>query len=139
MMLTSSVESVEGYVLVCPNTTVTFTCSDTQALGTIWFALPLLNEDNSPNLSPGTSIGVPFLVEDIFIITVVAVENRMGIYADFTSTLSVTVNDMIQDKTSVTCKTPNVVSLMIQKQGNPHPNDVSNIICIITFSPSDAS
>ena len=61
MMLTSSVESVEGYVLVCPNTTVTFTCSDTQVLGSIWFALPLLNEDNSPNLSPGTSIGVPFL------------------------------------------------------------------------------
>ena len=117
VILTSSVESMERYVLVCPNTTVTFTCSDTQVLGTRWFALPLLNEDNSPNLSPGTSIGVPFVVEDIFIITVVEVENRMGIYADITSTLSMTVNDMIQDGTSVTCKTPNVTSLIIQKQG----------------------
>ena len=84
----------------------------------IWFALPLLNEDNSPGLGSATMIGVHRIVEDVFTVTLVARDLMMdGIHGNYTSTLDVVVNDVIHNGTNVTCKTPNVASLLIFRQG----------------------
>ena len=86
----------------------------------IWFALPLLNEDNSPGLASATMIGVPHVVDDVFTVTLVARELMMYDFTgNFTSTLDVVVNDVIHNGTNVTCKTSNnIASLLIFKQGN---------------------
>ena len=84
----------------------------------IWFALPLLNEDNSPSLGSGTMIGVPRVVDDVFSVTLVARELMMDdLRGNYTSTLDVVVNDVIHNGTNVTCKTPNNASFSIFKQG----------------------
>ena len=83
-----------------------------------WFALPLLDEDNSPGLGPLTDIGDPIPVEDVFTLTLVVRELMMGDNrGNYTSTLDVVVNDRIQNGINVTCFTPNVASLLIFKQG----------------------
>ena len=116
--LSSSVESENGHVTACADTTITFTCYDTRITGMIWFALPLLNEDNSPGLGSHVEIGVPLVVDDVFTVTLVARELMMdGIRGNFTSTLDVLVNDMIHNGTTVTCDTPNIASLLLLKQG----------------------
>ena len=108
IVLSSSVEPDEGHVTVCPDTTITFTCSDTLVFGMKWFALPLLDEDNSPSLgSILPAIGEPIVVEDVFTITLVAREVMMNASCgNYTSTLDVVVNDRIQNRTNVTCFTP---------------------------------
>ena len=69
LMLSSSVVSEGGYVTVCPGTTVTFTCVDTQISILSWFALPLLNEENIPGLFLGfTDAGFSTTVEDMLCI-----------------------------------------------------------------------
>ena len=119
IVISSSVESENGHVTVCPDTTITFTCSDTLVLGMAWYALPLLNEDNSPSLGSGIDIGDPRMVEGVFTITLVARELMMGDFrGNYTSTLDVVVNDRIQNETNVTCYTiSSVASLLIFKQG----------------------
>ena len=117
IILSSSVESENGHVTVCPDTTITFTCSDTLVFGMTWFAQPLLNEDNSPGLGPLVRIGEPIPVEDVFIITLVARELMPNFLGNYTTTLNVVVNDRIQNGINVTCFTPNVASLLIFKQG----------------------
>ena len=118
ILLSSSVESEDGHVTVCPGTTITFTCSDTAVIGMRWFALPLLNEDNSPGLGSLVEIGDPVVVEDLFTITLVAREELMGDFrGNYTSTLNVVVNDTILNGTNVTCFTPNVASILIIIQG----------------------
>ena len=111
-------QSEDGHVAVCPDTTITFTCSDTGVFGIIWFALPLLNEDNSPSLGSDTVIGAPMTVNDVFTVTLVTRELMMDdAKGNYTSTLDMVVNDVICNGTNVTCKTPNVASLLIFKQG----------------------
>ena len=116
-MLNSSVETIGRHVTVCPQSTITFTCSDSQVPGLTWLALPLLNQQNSPGLALGSDIGSSVTVEGIFTITVISIENSMGILVDMVSTLTVMVNDMIQNGTNVTCFTSNVGSLLIFKKG----------------------
>ena len=118
ILFSSSVESEDRHVTACPGTTITFTCSDTEVIGMTWFALPLLNEDNSPGLGSLAEIGDPVVVEDVFTITLVAREELMGDFrGNYTSTLNVVVNDTIQNGTNVTCFTPNVASILIIIQG----------------------
>ena len=119
IVLSSSVESENGHVTVCPDTNTTFTCSVTLVLGMVWYALPLLDEDNSPALGSGTDIGDPHMVKDVFTITLVARELMMGdSRGNYTSTQDVVVNDRIQNVTNVTCYTiSSVASLLIFKQG----------------------
>ena len=118
IVLSSSVEPENGHVTVCPDTTITFTCSDTLVFGMGWYARPLLNEDNTPALGSDIDIGDPHFVEGVFTITLVARELMMGDFrGNYTSTLDVVVNDRIQNGTNVTCFTPNVASLLIFKQG----------------------
>ena len=82
----------DGHITVCPDTIITFTCSDSMVR---WFALPLLKEDNSPGLGALVDIGEPFTVEDVFTVTLVDRELPMGeIFGNYTSTLSVVVNDI---------------------------------------------
>ena len=83
----------------------------------LWFAHPLLNEDNSPGLGSDMEIGVPLVVEDVFTITLVARELMADLFGNYTSTLDMMVNDMIQNGTNVTCFTPNVASLLVFKKG----------------------
>ena len=111
-------ESENGHVTVCPDTTITFTCSDTLILGMTWFALPLLDEDNSPALGPLIDIGDPIPVEGVFTITVVARQLMPDNRGNYTSTLDAVVNDRIRNETNVTCYTiTSVASLLIFKQG----------------------
>ena len=127
IILSSSVKPENGHVTVCPDTTITFTCSDTLVFGMRWFALPLLNEDDSPGLGPLTDIGDPIPVGDVFTITLEAREPMMnGSHGNYTSTLDVVVNDRIQNGINVTCFTPNVASLLIVKQGHC---DCQNSMC----------
>ena len=120
IVLSSSVESENGHVTVCPDTTITFTCSDTLVFSMAWYARPLLNEDNSPDLGSSIpDIGEPIPVEGVFTITLVARELMMGdLRGNYTSTLDVAVNDRIQNGINVTCFTPSsMASLLIFKQG----------------------
>ena len=118
IVLSSSVESEEGHVTVCPDTTITFTCSDTLVFGMGWYARPLLNEDNTPALGSDIDIGDPHFLEGVFTITLVARELMPNFRGNYTSTLDVVVNDTIQNKTNVTCFTPSsMASLLIFKQG----------------------
>ena len=117
LTLTSSVEPVQGQILVCPDAMVTFTCSDTQVPGMLWFALPLLNEDNTPGLALGMDTGVPRVVEGVFTIILVEAEPISSFVGNISSTLTVVVNDRIQNGTNVTCRASNVVSFLILKQG----------------------
>ncbi|CAI8021297.1 hypothetical protein GBAR_LOCUS12645 [Geodia barretti] len=119
IVLSSSVESENGHVTVCPDTTISFTCSDAVVFGMVWYALPLLNEDSSPALGSDTDIGDPHMVEGVFAITLVSRELMMGDFrGNYTSTLDVVVNDRIQNETNVTCYTlSSVASLLIFKQG----------------------
>ena len=118
IFLSSSVKSEDGHVTVCPDTIITFTCSDTGVTGIRWFVLPLLNEDNSPGLGSEFGIGVPIVVDNVFTVTLVARELMMdGIRGNYTSTLDVVVNDVIHNGTNVTCFTPNVASLLVLKLG----------------------
>ena len=121
IVLSSSVESENGHVTVCPDTTITFTCSVTLVFSMAWRALPLLNKDNSPDLGPmfPENIGDPVPVEDVFTITLVDREVMMGDNrGNYTSTLDVVVNDTIQNGINVTCFTlSSVASLLIFKQG----------------------
>ena len=94
LLLTSSAESEGGQVFVCPNTNITFTCSDTQIFSLLWYARPLLNEDNTPGgLSIRRDPGYSIVVDDIFKLTVQSVENITGLRGDLTSTLNMVVND----------------------------------------------
>ena len=104
---------------MCPDTIITFTCSDTLVFGMGWSALPLLNEDNSPALGSDIEIGDPFTVEGVFTITLVSRELMMSSFrGNYTSTLDVVVNDRIGNGTTVTCFTPSTMaSLIIEKQG----------------------
>ena len=119
IVLSSSVESEDGHVTVCPDTTITFTCSDTGVTGMRWFVLPLLNEDNSPGLGSNViEIGDTLVVDDVFTIALVARELMDNFTGNYTSTLDVVMNDiMIPNGTNVTCFTPNIASLLIFKQG----------------------
>ena len=117
-LLSSSVKSENGHVTVCLDTTITFTCSDTGVTGIIWFALPLLNEDNSPSLGSGTMIGEPHVVDDVFTVTLVARELMDNFTGNYTSTLDVVVKDVMHNGTNVTCKiSDNMASLLIFKLG----------------------
>ena len=120
IVISSSVQPKEGYLTVCPDTIITFTCSDTGVIGMQWLAPPLLTDDNSvsPVLGSSIEIGVPLVVEDVFTITLVARELMNNFRGNYTSTLDVVVNDLIQNGTNVTCSTPNVASLLIFKQGS---------------------
>ena len=119
IVLSSSVKSEDGHVTVCPDTTITFTCSDTGVTGIIWFAIPLLNEDNSPSLGSDFGIGVPLVLDDVFTVTLVARELMMNdLHGNYTSTLDVVVNDVIHNGTNVTCWSSNVASVLIFKLGN---------------------
>ena len=102
---------------MCPDTIITFTCSDTLVLGMSWHALPLLNEDNTPGLGSDVETNVPIVVEDVFTITLVARELRSGFRGNYTSTLDVVVNDRIQNGTTVTCFTPSTMASLIIVKG----------------------
>ena len=103
---------------MCPDTIITFTCSDTLVFGMGWSALPLFNEDTSPALGSDVEIGETFTVEGVFTITLVARELRSDFRGNYTSTLDVVVNDRIQNGTTVICFTPSTMaSLIIEKQG----------------------
>ena len=92
IVLSSSVESEDGHVTVCSDTTITFTCSDTGVFGIIWLSPPLLNGDTSPSLGSDIEIGVPLVVENVFIITLVARELVMNdVKGNYTSTLDVVI------------------------------------------------
>ena len=92
VVLFSSVESEDGHVTVCSDTTITFTCSDTGVFGIMWLSPPLLNGDTSPSLGSDIEIGVPLVVENVFIITLVARELVMNdVKGNYTSTLDVVI------------------------------------------------
>ena len=99
--LTSSVESVGGYVTGCPHTTLTFTCSATQVSSLTWLALPYLNEDDTVIIF-ASETAHSRIVGGVFNVSLVSVENMMGHSADLMSTLSAQAND-ISNGTHISC------------------------------------
>ena len=120
LLLTSSMLSEGDHVSVCPNTNITFTCTATSIFALVWYAKPLLNEQNTQSLSIRRDPGFSFVVEDTFTMTVESIENvtASGDQGDLTSTLNMVVNDRIPNRTNVTCKTPSkIASLIILRKG----------------------
>ena len=103
--LSSSISSEDGWVMACPNITITITCTASQIPAMTW-------------LEQGRQIDV-FLVhhydseetrvihDDPYTLTLVAVDNitHNGEVGDFTSTLEVMVDD-IENGTNIECAAP---------------------------------
>ena len=115
-MLSSSVEIVGQYVTACPHTSITFTCTANQVSSLTWFALPHLDEDDTivifASQSPHSKE-----IDDIFNVSLVAVENMSGHSADLKSTLTVNA-DGVTNGTNVSCLVfSETRSIIILKEG----------------------
>ena len=99
--LSSSPSSEDGQVTVCPDTTVTLTCTASQVDFLSWIQQP--NQELHPFYARDYESEVTRVVEEgPYTLTLVAVDNVSGTIADFTSTLEVMVDD-IEDGTTIAC------------------------------------
>ena len=100
---------------------MTFTCTATQVSSLSWVALPLLNEDDTAIVfASSNASGQLRVIHDVFVLSVVTVDNLMGVSGDITSTLSIVV-DGVGNGTNVSCKVfSETKSLIILKDGQCH-------------------
>ena len=99
--LSSSPSSEDGQVTVCPGTTVTLTCTASQVPLQTWREEP--DEELRTFFADDYESEETRVVEEgPYTLTLVAVDNVNGSFADFTSTLEVTV-DNIEDGTTIAC------------------------------------
>ena len=99
--LSSSPSSEDGQVTVCPGTTVTLTCTASEVPLLTWREEP--DEELRTFFADDYESEVTRVVEEgPYTLTLVAVDNVNGSFADFTSTLEVMVDD-IEDGTSIAC------------------------------------
>ncbi|CAI8022070.1 hypothetical protein GBAR_LOCUS12988 [Geodia barretti] len=136
LSLTSSIESVGIYVTACPQTNVNFSCSATQVSSMMWFALPHLDEDDTIVLFASQNV-YSSVINDVFNISLVSVDNKRGPIADITSRLSIRV-DGINNGTNVSCITVSKTeSRIILKQVPPAPSSfVTNVTDFLLLSAS---
>ena len=102
--LSSSPSSEDGQVTVCPGTTtVTLTCTASQVELLTWTQEPDRLRLNHPFVPADYESEETRVVEEgPYTLTLVAVDNVSGSFADFTSTLEVMVDD-IEDGTTIAC------------------------------------
>ena len=125
---------MERYITACPHTTITFTCSAIQVSSLTWLALPHLDEDDTIVVFALHNV-YNRVINDVFNVTLVSVENIRGYLADIISVLSIKV-DGIDNGTNVSCiVVSNTESRIILKQGllQLQLGHNSNILAIITF------
>ena len=99
--LSSSPSSEDGQVTVCPDTTVTLTCTASQVALLTWIQEP----DQALRLfvpADYESEERRVFERPPYTLTLVAVDNVNGSFADLTSTLEVMVDD-IEDGTTISC------------------------------------
>ena len=99
--LSSSPSSEDGQVTVCPDTTVTLTCTASQIEVLTWKEEPN-KELRTFNARDYESEVTRVIERGPYTLTLVAVDNVSGTIADFTSTLEVMVDD-IEDGTTIAC------------------------------------
>ena len=116
LTLLSSPTSEENIIHSCPHTNVVITCTATQVATLHWYAVPGLR-DLGYAFTPSTMASI-YLEAGGFTITIVKVNNVTDGRADFTSTLEVMSDDLIDNKTTVTCRADgNQKQLVISKLG----------------------
>ena len=99
--LSSSPSSEDGQVTVCPGTTVTLTCTASQVALLTWIQEP----DQELRLfvpADYESEERRVIERGPYTLTLVAVDNVSGSFADIISTLEVMVDD-IEDGTTIAC------------------------------------
>ena len=86
---------------VCPSTNVTFTCFAEQTSTMIWEigGMPV----RSFLSTDVDDIGRLFVVDNVFMVTLISISNESNGLADFTTTLMVTA-DEVENGTSITCR-----------------------------------
>ena len=99
--LSSSPSSEDIHVRVCPGTTVTLTCTASQVQILTWRQEPN-QELHSFFADDYETEEKRVVVEGPYTLTLVAVTNVSGTFADFTSTLETMVDD-IEDGISIAC------------------------------------
>ena len=101
-------------VHACPNETLTFTCSDSQVVATLW-KLDMYIEENAREITfsssqPAGSHTVIYM--DMIFANLSEVTNRNGSAADITTTLTVITHGLL-NRTNISCLTvteDNVIS-----------------------------
>ena len=101
LSLSSSPSSEDGQVTVCPGTTVTLTCTASQVELLTWIQEP--DEELRLFVPADYESEERRVIErGPYTLTLVAVDNVNGSFADLTSTLEVMVDD-IEDGTTIAC------------------------------------
>ena len=98
--LSSSPSSEDGHISVCPATTVTLTCT---ASGQAYITWRQVTEIHTFIASDYETEETRIVQRGPYTLTLVAVDNVMGSFADFTSTLEV-MEDDISHGSTITCQ-----------------------------------
>ena len=96
LTLSSMPASENGYIVVCPHTNITLTCSGTHIQDLTWL-------DQNRQIATIAVGAEAFQYQPPYSITVVE-ENVTDFFADLTTTLALNVDD-IQNGTNITCRT----------------------------------
>ena len=97
--LSSSPSSEDGIISVCPATTVTLTCT---ASGVVTMTWRDRREIHSFLVMDCDNEGTRVVHDGPYTLNLTTIDNRTGLRADFTSTLTVTVDDIVSG-TNISC------------------------------------
>ena len=86
---------------VCPSTNVTFTCFVEQTIAMRWEVGGIEVREFSTDQDVN-NIGIVFVVDNVFLVTLINISSVSNGLADFTSTLKVSADEV--DGTTITCR-----------------------------------